>query len=171
MKTSFLKKGLARQKNLLAAKKKEAVSKNLQPSEELTTFLNDEATLGEIEKVKDKQDILVRRYDCLSLRLSLLVVVVGIVLVVVIVLVTSCVTLSTKRGCCQEHDSIRGCRCKIFHVISVWDHKTAASHGPAKIAIKNQSIYKLLVQYMGRKTGADLVFATTGGKRLTHIGL
>ena len=86
------------------------MSKNLQPSEELTTFLNDEATLGEIEKVEDKQDILVRWYDCLSLHyISLLVVVVGIVLVVVIV--TSCVTLSTKRGCCQEHDSIRGCRC------------------------------------------------------------
>ena len=68
VKTSFLKKGLERQKNLLASKKKEAVSKNLQPSEELTTFLNDEATLGEIEKVEDKQDILVRRYDCLSLH-------------------------------------------------------------------------------------------------------
>ena len=40
VKTSFLKKGLERQKNLLASKKEEAVSKNLQ------TFLNDEATLG-----------------------------------------------------------------------------------------------------------------------------
>ena len=68
VKTSFLKKDLERQKNLLAAKKEEAVSKNLQPSEELTTFLNDEATLGEIEKVEDKQDILARRYDCLSLH-------------------------------------------------------------------------------------------------------
>ena len=57
-----------------------------------------------------------------------------------------------------------------FQVISVWDHKTAAAHGPAKIALKEE-IYQLLVQYMGSKTGADLVFTTSGGKRLTHIGL
>ena len=68
VKTSFLKKGLARQKNLLAAKKEEVVSRSIQPPEDLTAFLNDAATFDEIEKIADKQDILVRRYDCLSLH-------------------------------------------------------------------------------------------------------
>ena len=64
VKTSFLKKGLARQKNLLAAKK-EVVNQNMQPPEYMTAFLNDEATLGEIEKIKDKQDILMIVYHCI----------------------------------------------------------------------------------------------------------
>ena len=61
-------------------------------------------------------------------------------------------------------------RTKIYLVIGMWDHETAASHGPAKIAVK-ENVYKLLVEHMGSKTGADLVFTTNGGKRLTHIAL
>lgn len=57
-----------------------------------------------------------------------------------------------------------------YRVISVWDHKTASSHGPAKIAVSVR-IYKLLLDYMGTKQNSDLVFFTTAGEKVTHISL
>ena len=63
-KTGALKKGLAKQKNLLAAKKKQLISKQLQPSEDLTKFLKSDTTFEEILKIahRDAQDMAVQRY-------------------------------------------------------------------------------------------------------------
>ena len=111
VKTSFLKKGLARQKNLLAARKKEAVGKNLQPPEELITFLNDEATLGEVQQIENKQDILVRRYNCLSLHIFACRSRSHCPCYLQIPHVSHCVYQLSKRGCCHEYDGIRGHGC------------------------------------------------------------
>ena len=50
---------------------------------------------------------------------------------------------------------------KAYYVIGVWDHKTAASHGPAKIAVQDD-VYTLLVEHMGGKTGADQLVMVRG---------
>ena len=125
------------------------MSRNIQPTEDLTAFLNDVATFEEIEKIADKQDILVRRYDCLS-------VVIGIVLVTVLVTCRfiMCYLVYTnfqREGAIMNMTAVEvmgATRTKVFHVIAVWEHKTAASHGPAKVAVK-ENIYKLLVEHMG----------------------
>lgn len=54
--------------------------------------------------------------------------------------------------------------------ISVWDHKTASSHGAARLAV-HVKVYQLLKRYMGSKEGPDLVFTTTTGEKVTHVGL
>ena len=61
-------------------------------------------------------------------------------------------------------------KCKRHFIISVWDHKTAKSHGSAKIAVR-EDIYKLLIEFMGDKCSADLVFTTVGGKRVTYSAI
>ena len=64
VKTGAMKKGLAREKNLISAKKKDILSKEIRPSEDLTRFLQSDDTFDEILKVADAdvKDILVRRY-------------------------------------------------------------------------------------------------------------
>ena len=47
VKTNSLKKGLARHKNLLSAKKKDLLSRQLQPPEDLTMFLQSDETFEE----------------------------------------------------------------------------------------------------------------------------
>ena len=57
-----------------------------------------------------------------------------------------------------------------YRVIYVWDHKTKAAHGSARIAV-HIKVYQLLVDYMAPKSGPDLVFTTNTGERVTHITL
>lgn len=57
---------------------------------------------------------------------------------------------------------------KGYRVINVWEHKTSGSHGSAKMACRIR-VYQVLIEYMGTKTGADLVFTTAAGGRVTHI--
>lgn len=57
-----------------------------------------------------------------------------------------------------------------YRVIRVWDHKTAATHGSARIAA-HVKVYQLLVDHMAPKSGADLVFTTGNGERVTHAAL
>jgi len=52
----------------------------------------------------------------------------------------------------------------------VWDHKTVSSHGPARIVL-HVRVYQMLLDYMGSKEGADLVFLTSSGEKVTHVGL
>ena len=63
VKTSWLKKGLAKEKNILAAKKKDLLAKEMGPPEELGLFLRSEDTYQEILSVakKDINNILIRR--------------------------------------------------------------------------------------------------------------
>lgn len=57
-----------------------------------------------------------------------------------------------------------------YYVIKVWNHKTSATHGSARIAA-HQRIYELLVSYMDTKRGSALVFTTATGERVTHSAL
>ena len=63
VKTQGLKKGLARQKNMLAARKRELLSKQVTPPAELTRFLQSDETFEEVLKVAEVNvtDILVQR--------------------------------------------------------------------------------------------------------------
>lgn len=71
---------------------------------------------------------------------------------------------------CFEHDG-RAAQVKAEHrVIHVWDHNTAMTHGPAQIATEVR-VYQLLLEYMGSKEGADIVFTTPTGEKVTHLGL
>ena len=55
-----MKKGLAKEKNLLASRKKDLLAKQLQPQEELTAFLQSDETFDAVLAVsKDDKDILV----------------------------------------------------------------------------------------------------------------
>lgn len=56
------------------------------------------------------------------------------------------------------------------YVIHVWDHKTAMAHGSAALCCPNR-VYQLLVEYMGGKKGADLVFLTASGEKVTQENL
>lgn len=49
----------------------------------------------------------------------------------------------------------------------MWEHKTASSHGAARLAVHHK-IYELLLKYVEEKEGADLVFTTTNGEKVTH---
>ena len=71
VKINSLKKGLAKHKNLLSAKKKDLLSRQLQPPEDLTVFLQSDETFQEILKIahRDEKDILVRRYGATCVRL------------------------------------------------------------------------------------------------------
>ena len=64
VKTLAMKKGLARQKNLISARKKDVIAKQIQPPKELMLFLHDQATFDEILRVAHANihDTLVRRY-------------------------------------------------------------------------------------------------------------
>ena len=170
VKTSLLKKGLARQKNLLAAKKKDIVGKHLQPPEELTVFLQDQATIDKVLQAadEDKQAILVRRYvKCLcNSRLVMTIFFTSRFLMCYLVYTNFQREGSVMNMTAQEVNSAT--KSKDFYVISVWQHKTANSHGAARIAVRT-NVYQLLQEYMGSKTGADLVFVTNGGEKVTHI--
>lgn len=48
-------------------------------------------------------------------------------------------------------------------VISVWDHKTVTAHGPARIV--------MVLEEIGDKEGANLVFTTTSGTKVTHMAI
>lgn len=63
VKTGTLKNGLAKQKNLISAKKKDLISRQLHPPEE---FLQSDATFDKVLAIAhtDAQDIVVRRYVC-----------------------------------------------------------------------------------------------------------
>ena len=62
-KTNSMKKSLAKKKNMLAARKKEHVSRNLQPPDDLTTFLQADDTFQKVleEAEKNPQAMIVRR--------------------------------------------------------------------------------------------------------------
>ncbi len=64
VKTGAMKKGLAKEKNLLCAKKRDFISKNLGPPEELTLFLQSDDTFQTVldAAAKEPQAIIVRRY-------------------------------------------------------------------------------------------------------------
>ena len=64
VKTQGMKKGLAKKKNMLAAKKKVILSKEMTPPSELTCFLQSDETFDEVARVArvNVKDILVRRY-------------------------------------------------------------------------------------------------------------
>lgn len=66
-----MKKGLARHKNHLSAKKKDLLSRQLQPPEDLSLFLQSDETFEEILKIAhvDEKDITVRRYEATCARL------------------------------------------------------------------------------------------------------
>ena len=135
------------------------MSRNIQPPEDLTAFLNDAATFDEIEKIADKQDILVRRYDCLSY--------------LQVPHVLSRVHQFPERGCYHEHDGSGGYGCHSDEGIPCDRYVGTQNSGlpRSRKSGSERNIYKLLVEHMGSKTGADLVFTTNGGKRLTHIVL
>lgn len=61
VKTTGMKKGLARDKNLISAKKRDFIAQNMQPPEELARFLQCDETFDEVLKLA-KKDITVRRY-------------------------------------------------------------------------------------------------------------
>ena len=60
-----------------------------------------------------------------------------------------------------------------YHIISVWDHKTKAAHGSARLVVPDR-MYKLIqhyVQYLRPtpETGSEeYVFLNSHGKHLTH---
>jgi len=68
VKTQGMKKGLAKKKNMLSARKKDLLSKQVTPPAELTRFLQSDVTFDEVLKVADAniKDILVRRYVRIS---------------------------------------------------------------------------------------------------------
>lgn len=72
VKIAGMKKELAKKKNLVSAKKKDLLSKQMVPPAELTRFLQSDATFDEVLKIADAnvKDILVRRYVCWSLAPS-----------------------------------------------------------------------------------------------------
>lgn len=64
VKTGVLKKGLTKEKNQLSAKKKDLLSEDLTPPEELTKFLQADETFEQVLAVAETnvKDIFVRRY-------------------------------------------------------------------------------------------------------------
>lgn len=56
-------------------------------------------------------------------------------------------------------------KCNEFRVIEVWEHKPVAT----RIAV-HVKVYQVLLEYMEPKTGADLVFTTESGEKVTDIG-
>lgn len=67
VKTKTKKKGLAKEKSCISAKKKDVLSKLMQPPEELTRFLQSDDTFKQVLKVaeSEKNAILVRRCGCI----------------------------------------------------------------------------------------------------------
>ena len=63
IKATAMKKGLNREKNMMAARKKDYVSSNMSLPTELTNFLVSDSTFEKILEMseKDPQDIMVRR--------------------------------------------------------------------------------------------------------------
>lgn len=66
VKTQGMKKGLSKKKNMISARKKDVLSKQMQPPAELMRFLQSDGTFEAVLKVEVK-DILVRRYVYISL--------------------------------------------------------------------------------------------------------
>ena len=54
-------------------------------------------------------------------------------------------------------------------MVSVWDHKTAQAHGAARIVVPNH-LYRL-IEEQASGDHADLVFKTSAGGKVTHIGM
>ena len=54
--------------------------------------------------------------------------------------------------------------------ISVWDHKTSASQGSARLGVQPR-VHQLLLRYIDGSESSDLVFKTSSGEKVTHIGL
>lgn len=59
-------------------------------------------------------------------------------------------------------------RSKDHRVISVWEHKTVAAHGPAKIAC-HVKYYQLLLDLIGDRERSDIFFLTSTGEKVTHV--
>ena len=62
-KTCAMKKGLAKRKNLMAAKKKDFIAREIEPPRRLLVFLQADSTYDVVKKVADEdpQALLVRR--------------------------------------------------------------------------------------------------------------
>jgi hypothetical protein len=170
VKTKAMKKGFAKQKNLVAAKKKDFISTRLQPPEELTRFLQSDSTFEVVLRAfqEDKQSLLVRRYDInLSACTMLIFTYVTCRFLMCYLVYTNFqrqgAVLNMTAGEVHAADKSRE-----YRVVKVWDHKTVSSHGSAKVAM-HVKVYQLLVGYLGDKTGADLVFISTAGEKLTHL--
>ena len=138
VKTNSLKKGLARHKNLLSAKKKDLLSRQLQPPEDLTMFLQSDETFEEILKIanRDPKDIVVRSmrlhvhvfysqcpfYDFTCRFLMCYLVYTNFQRQGAVANMTAGEVLSTDK-------------CNNYRIVMVWDHKTVSTHGSARIAI------------------------------------
>ena len=55
-------------------------------------------------------------------------------------------------------------------VISVWNHKTAAQHGAAKIVTPTW-LYAIIKRFVEGKDTSDLAFTTSGGGKISHTGI
>lgn len=78
--------------------------------------------------------------------------------------------LNMTAGEARASRTLTSKKSKDYRVMSVWNHKTVITHGAAQIAC-HIKVYQLLMEYIGDKKGADLVFTTSSGERVTHIGL
>ncbi len=56
-----------------------------------------------------------------------------------------------------------------FKVVSVWGHKTATSHGSARIVMP-VNIYKIIIDQSPPGEDTNLVFTTAAEGKVTHIG-
>jgi hypothetical protein len=181
-KTSAMKKGLAQEKNLIAAKKKDLAADGTHPPKELTTFLQADETFQAILKVAvdDKEAILIRRYVkviycpcCIYKPRSVSIVFrkpQSCLCHRFLMCYLTYTNFQRQGAVCNmtAGEVIEAKTVKEYRVISVWEHKTAMSHGSARIAC-HVRVYQVLVDYLGNKSGADLVFTTSSGERVTHI--
>lgn len=57
-------------------------------------------------------------------------------------------------------------------MVNVWEHKTAATYGSARIVMPSW-VYSFLKDYCeaGNRSGTDLVFQTASGAKLTHMSI
>lgn len=55
-------------------------------------------------------------------------------------------------------------------VVSVWNHKTAAAHGAARIIIPSQIFQLIKDQSPSPSEESQLVFQSEAGTKITHMG-
>lgn len=169
VKTTAMKKGLAKQKNIISAKKKDFISHNMQPPEELTIFLQSDSTFEEILKAAetDKHALLVRRYVYVFQHQRYHSIPITYRFLMCYLVYTN----FQRQGAVANMTAMEVLaaeKSRNYRVIKVWDHKTVSTHVSARIAT-HVKVYQLLISFMEPKTGADLVFTTTSGDKVTHI--
>jgi hypothetical protein len=136
----------------------------------VTRFLQSDSTFEVVLQAfqGEKQSILVRKYDTyLSACTMLIFTYVTCRFLMCYLVYTNFqrqgAVLNVAAGDVYAADKSRE-----YRVVKVWDHKTVSTHGSARVAM-HVKIYQLLVEYLGEKTGADLVFTSTAGEKLTHL--